>query len=120
MTSEHHDKALAIVRAWKQEQGFPLLSPDACRDLAAQIACALGEGGTRGDSPPTKTTAEQTTVRLIRHAESYEVRVSRFYYFDDNPGRATITGRPAPDTALAAAHAFARAQRKEVQHYVDS
>ncbi len=46
--------------------------------------------------------------------------MSRFYYFDDNPGRATITGRPAPDTALAAAHAFARAQRKEVQHYVDS
>jgi hypothetical protein len=53
-------------------------------------------------------TAPQTTVRLIRHAESYEVRISRFFYHDDNAGRRAITGRPAPEDALAAAQAYAR------------
>jgi hypothetical protein len=27
-----------------------------------------------------------TVIGIIKHAESYEVRVSRFFYFDDNPG----------------------------------
>jgi len=28
-----------------------------------------------------------SVIRIIKHAESYEVRISRFLYFDDNPGR---------------------------------
>lgn len=50
-------------------------------------------------------------MRLIQHAESYEVRVSTFFYHDDNPGRRSINGRPAPEEALAAAQALAREQR---------
>jgi hypothetical protein len=57
-------------------------------------------------------TAPQTTVRLIRHAESYEVRISRFFYHDDNAGRRAISGRPSPEDALAAAKADARAQKQ--------
>ena len=32
----------------------------------------------------------KVTVRLIKHNESYEVRVSTYFYFDDNPGRRPI------------------------------
>jgi hypothetical protein len=56
-------------------------------------------------------TARQTIVRLIPHTESYEVRVSTYFYHDDNPGRRSINGRPAPEEALAAAQALAREQQ---------
>lgn len=56
-------------------------------------------------------TPQHTRVRLIKHEESFEVRVSRYFYFDDNAGRRAINGRPDPDTARAAAQTFARAQR---------
>jgi hypothetical protein len=39
--------------------------------------------------------------------ESYEVRVSRFFYFDDNPGRRSINRRMSPEDA---AKALARAK----------
>ncbi|WP_315734226.1 hypothetical protein [Bradyrhizobium sp. SZCCHNR1093] len=55
-----------------------------------------------------KTTTEQTTVRLIPHDESFEVRISRYFYFDADAGRRSITGRPDPKAARSAAQAFAR------------
>jgi hypothetical protein len=44
-----------------------------------------------------------TVVRIIKHAESYEVRVSRFFYFDDTPGRRSINNRMSPEEAEEAA-----------------
>ena len=44
-----------------------------------------------------------TVIRIIKHAESYEVRVSRFFYFDDNPGRRSINNRMSPKEAEEAA-----------------
>ena len=55
-----------------------------------------------------KATMEQTTVRLIPHEESFEVRISRYFYFDDNAGRRSINGRPDRKAAQSAAQAFAR------------
>jgi hypothetical protein len=55
----------------------------------------------------------KSTVRLIKHAESYEVRVSHYFYFDDNPGRRSINQRMAPEEAEAAAKALARAEREK-------
>ncbi len=55
-----------------------------------------------------KTTTEQTTVRLIPHDESFEVRISRYFYFDANAGRRSINGRPDLRAARSAAQAFAR------------
>jgi hypothetical protein len=52
-----------------------------------------------------------TTVRLIKQEESYEVRVSTFFYFDDNAGRRSINKRPTPEAALEQARAFAKQQR---------
>lgn len=60
-------------------------------------------------------TARQTIVRLIPHTESYEVRVSTFFYHDDNPGRRSINGRPAPEDALAEAQTFAREQQERAE-----
>lgn len=57
----------------------------------------------------------QPIVRLIPHAESYEVRVSTFFYHDDNASRRAISGRPAPEAALAEAQAFARAQEAAIK-----
>ncbi|WP_316237649.1 hypothetical protein [Bradyrhizobium sp. SZCCHNR1015] len=56
-----------------------------------------------------KATLEQTTVRLIPHEESFDVRISRYFYFDDNAGRRSINGRPDRKAAQSAAQAFARA-----------
>jgi hypothetical protein len=50
-------------------------------------------------------------IRIIKHAESYEVRVSRFLYFDDNPGRRSINNRMLPQEAEEAAKALARVER---------
>ena len=52
-----------------------------------------------------------TVIRIIKHAESYEVRVSRFFYFDDNPGRRSINNRMSPKEAEEAAKALARVER---------
>ncbi|MFZ5692427.1 MAG: hypothetical protein ACOY5F_14355 [Pseudomonadota bacterium] len=53
----------------------------------------------------------QTTVRLIQHEESFEARVSTFVYFDDNPGRRSINGRPSRQDAEEQAKEIARAER---------
>lgn len=53
----------------------------------------------------------QTIVRLIKHAESYEVRVSTFIYYDDDPGRRSINGRPSSENAQERAKQIARAER---------
>ena len=36
---------------------------------------------------------DKPLTRIIPHEESIEVRTSRFFYFDDNPNRRSITGR---------------------------
>jgi hypothetical protein len=51
-------------------------------------------------------------MRLIKHAESYEVRYpdgtpSRYFYFDDNPGRRAINKRMSPAEAEEQAKVFA-------------
>lgn len=62
-----------------------------------------------------------TSVRIIRHESipqtgSDEVcftdgRPSVYHYFDDNPGRRSITGKMTDAQALQAAKALARAER---------
>ena len=53
-----------------------------------------------------------TVVRIIKHEESFEVRASTFFYFDDNPGRRSIReNRMKPEEAKAAARAYAKVQR---------
>jgi hypothetical protein len=47
-------------------------------------------------------------VRLIRHEESFEVRISHFYYFDENAGRRSITQRMTPEQAEQEATAHAK------------
>ncbi|HZR74538.1 hypothetical protein [Bradyrhizobium sp.] len=54
---------------------------------------------------------DKPTIRIIRHEESIEVRVSRFFYFDENTGRRTITKRMSRQEAEEAAKAAARAER---------
>ncbi|MGJ5032287.1 hypothetical protein ACQR1I_35995 [Bradyrhizobium sp. HKCCYLS2038] len=55
----------------------------------------------------------QTIVRLIKHEESYEVRVSTFIYFDENEGRRAITGRLSPEAAEEQAKQLARAEQAQ-------
>jgi hypothetical protein len=62
-----------------------------------------------------------TSVRIIKHEAipqtgSYEVRFSDglpsvYHYFDDNPGRRSITGKMTGAEALQATKTFARADR---------
>jgi hypothetical protein len=47
--------------------------------------------------------AMNTVIRIIKHAECYEVRTSRFFYFDNNPGRRSINNRMSPKEAEEAA-----------------
>ena len=56
-----------------------------------------------------------TVIRIIKHAESYEVRVSRFFYFDDNPGRRSINNRMSPEQAEDEAKKRARTERKRLE-----
>ena len=51
-------------------------------------------------------------VRIIKHQESFEVRVSTFFYFDDNPGRRAINKRMKTEAAEATARAYAKVQRE--------
>jgi hypothetical protein len=65
-----------------------------------------------------------TSVRIIRHEAipqtgSYEVkftdgRPSVYHYFDDDPGRRSITGKMTSAEALRAAKAFARGERDKL------
>jgi phosphomannomutase len=50
-------------------------------------------------------------VRIIKHQENFEVRVSTFFYFDDNPGRRAVNNRMTPEAAEKAARAYAKVQR---------
>ena len=52
-----------------------------------------------------------TVVRIIKHEESFEVRVSTFFFFDDHSGRRSITKHMKPEEAKAAARAYAKVQR---------
>jgi hypothetical protein len=56
----------------------------------------------------------RTEIRLIKHNESYEVRVSRYFYFDDDKGRRSINKRMSPTEAEQAAKEFARAERERL------
>ena len=50
------------------------------------------------------------TVRLIRHKESFEVRESTFFYFDDDQVRANVRRRVTSEEALKQAKEFARSR----------
>ncbi len=52
-------------------------------------------------------------IRIIPHDESIEVRVSTFFYFDDDAGRRSITRRMTRAEAEAAAKACARELRDQ-------
>lgn len=52
-----------------------------------------------------------THVRLIEDdslKERFEIRVSTFIEYDENPGRRAISGKPCREEALAAARKLAR------------
>jgi hypothetical protein len=80
------------------------------------VADALG--GRRPAEPLGKSRPQSyvvgmsnTVVSIFKHEESFEVRVSTFFYFDDNPVRRAINKRMKPEEAEAAARAYAKAQR---------
>jgi hypothetical protein len=52
-----------------------------------------------------------TVVRIFKHEESFEVRVSTFFYFDDNPVRRATNKRMKSEAAEAAARVYAKVQR---------
>jgi hypothetical protein len=56
-----------------------------------------------------------TVVKIHRHAESYEVRVSVYFYHDDDPSRRAISGRDTPEQALEKAKKLARAERDRLK-----
>jgi hypothetical protein len=55
------------------------------------------------------------TVKIHKHEESYEVRVSYFFYHDDDPSRRAVSGRDTPEQALEKAKEFARAERAKLR-----
>ena len=65
-------------------------------------------------------------IRLIKHESvaqtgSYEVRFpdgrpSVYHYFDDNPGRRSITDKMTSEEALHAAKTLARAEQDKLDH----
>jgi hypothetical protein len=70
--------------------------------------------GREGESPspdPISRGMSNTVVRIIKHQESFEVRVSTFFYFDDNPGRRAVNNRMMPEEDEKAARAYAKVQR---------
>lgn len=54
---------------------------------------------------------QHRVIRIIPHVESIEVRVSSFFYFDDDPGRRSVTDRLTRQQAEDAAKALARSER---------
>ena len=88
----------------------------------------LGELGINGEQQRLRQAQKQEhlfrlcswptmpSMRLIKHTESYEVRYpdgtpSRYFYFDDNPGRRAINKRMSPAEAEEQAKVFARGER---------
>jgi len=70
--------------------------------------------GWEGESPapnPIWWGMSNPVVRIIKHGESLQVRVSTFFYFDDNPGRRAINKRMKSEAAEQAAKAYAKVQR---------
>jgi hypothetical protein len=60
-----------------------------------------------------------THIRLIEDKERgdrYEVRVSTFIEFDDNPGRRAVTGKPTKERALEIAKEIGRQRRAAIPH----
>jgi hypothetical protein len=58
-----------------------------------------------------------THVRLILEEEPlrrYEVRVSHYVEYDDNPGRRAVTGKPTKEEALEQAREIARAEQAKL------
>lgn len=53
-------------------------------------------------------TKPYTTVRIIPHEESFEVRVSTYFYFDNDASRRAVSGRDDQETAKGKAQEFAR------------
>jgi hypothetical protein len=68
-----------------------------------------------------------SSVGIIKHESvsqtgSYEVRFpdgrpSVYHYFDDNPGRRSITGKMSGEDALQAAKALARAEQDKLDSH---
>jgi len=66
-------------------------------------------------------------IRIFPHSPegipdcgSFEVwfqdgRPSRYFYWDDNPGRRSVTGKPTQDDALTQAKELARAERAKLK-----
>jgi hypothetical protein len=52
-------------------------------------------------------------ITIKPHEESIEVRVSRYFYFDDNPSRRSITRRMSREEAIEAAQEKARQLRDQ-------
>jgi hypothetical protein len=55
------------------------------------------------------------TVKIHKHAESYEVRISVYFYHDDDPSRRAVSGRDTPEQALEKAKELARAERAKLR-----
>jgi hypothetical protein len=55
--------------------------------------------------------SDHRTVRIIRHDESFEVRVSTYFYFTADKSRRDVTKRPTPEQAEEAAKDLARKER---------
>jgi hypothetical protein len=65
---------------------------------------------------PLPTPKPYTHVRLIDDAgpmDRYEIRVSTFIEYDDDPGRRAINGKPTKERALQMAKEIARQKRVE-------
>jgi hypothetical protein len=56
---------------------------------------------------------QQTIVRIVPHEESFEVRVSTWFYFDEDKSRRDVSGRPTKDEAKVAAQEFARKEAEK-------
>jgi hypothetical protein len=58
-------------------------------------------------------TDDKPLIRIIPHEECIEVRASRFFYFDENPGGRSIAGRISRLKAEEAAKACAELMRDD-------
>jgi hypothetical protein len=58
---------------------------------------------------------DKPIIRIIQHDESIEVRVSRFFYFDENSARRSINRRVTKKEAEETAKKAARDERDKMQ-----
>jgi hypothetical protein len=79
-----------------------------CSRAAAKPASIRAQSGDHGGM-----TDDKPLIRIIPHEECIEVRASRFFYFDENPGRRSITGRISRMKAEEAAKAYAELMHKK-------